>query len=348
MLKQNVRWLLAISMAFTCWLLSAISSNAQERFFESKTIRIVVGFSPGGGFDAYSRAIARHMSKHIPGNPAIIVENMGGAGSMIAANYVYSQAKPDGLTIGNWIGGLILQQYLGAKGVTYDATKFEWLGAPVAISNVCLMTTKSGITSVDKWLAAKTPVKIGAEAAGSTTSDIPRLLARYTKLPIQLIEGYKGVSDVRLAAEAGEVTGFCSSWEGTKTSWRKVLENKEAVVVLQGVAKAHPDHPTVPLASSLITSEEGRELFKIVVQEAGGTMNRPYSLPPGTPKERVQILQKAFMATMRDPEFLADAKKARLDIDPVDAQEIEQAIAGLKKLSPDMLAKMKEVLLPKR
>lgn len=277
----------------------------------------------------------------------MVVENMGGAGSMIAANYVYSQAKPDGLTIGNWIGGLVLQQYLGAKGVTYDATKFEWLGAPVAISNVCVLTQKSGITSVDKWLAAKTPVKIGAEAAGSTTSDIPRLLARYTKLPIQLIEGYKGVADVRLAAEAGEVAGFCSSWEGTKTSWRKVLESNEALVVLQAVPKPHPDHPKVALASSLISSDEGRELFKIVVHDAGGTINRPYSLSPGTPKDRVQILQKAFMATMKDPEFLADAKKARLDIDPVDAPEIEQAIAGIKKLSPEMLAKMKEVLLPK-
>ncbi len=347
MMTNQTRWLMAFSLAFADLVWGTDPLTAQEKFFEGKTIRIVVGFSAGGGFDAYSRAIARHMSKHIPGNPSMIVENMGGAGSMIAANYVYSQAKPDGLTIGNWIGGLILQQYLGAKGVTYDATKFEWLGAPVAISNVCVLTQKSGVTSVDKWLAEKTPVKIGAEAAGSTTSDIPRLLTRYTKLPIQLIEGYKGVADVRLAAEAGEVAGFCSSWEGTKTSWRKVLESKEAAVVLQAVPKPHADHPKVPLASTLISSAEGRELFKIVVHDAGGTINRPYSLPPGTPKERVQILQQAFMATMKDAEFLADAKKARLDIDPVDAQEIDQAIAGIKKLSPDMLAKMKEVLLPK-
>lgn len=149
-----------------------------------------MGFSAGGGFDTYTRAIARHIGKHIPGNPTTIVENMGGAGSLIAANYIYEQAKPDGLTIGNWIGGIILQQYLGAKGVMFDATKFEWIGAPVQINNVCVFTKTSGITSVDKWMASKTPVKIGAEGPGSTTADIPRILMKYSKLPIQLIEGY--------------------------------------------------------------------------------------------------------------------------------------------------------------
>ncbi len=143
---------------------------------------------------------------------------------MIAANHVYNQAKPDGLTIGNWIGGLILQQALGAKGIAFDAAKFEWVGTPVRLNNICAFTHKSGITSLDKWIESKALVKIGSEAAGSTTADIPRLLMKYTRLPIQLIEGYKGVADVRLAAEAGEVAGFCSSWEGTKTSWRNVLE----------------------------------------------------------------------------------------------------------------------------
>jgi tripartite-type tricarboxylate transporter receptor subunit TctC len=330
-----------------CFILSHDRAiHAQEPFFKGKAIRLIVGFSAGGGFDAYSRALSRHMGKHIPGTPTIVVENMTGAGSMITANYVYNQAKPDGLTIGNWIGGIILQQYLGAQGVAFDAAKFEWVGSPVQINNACVTTRKSGVTSIDRWLNSKTPVKIGGESAGSTTADIPRLLQKYTKLPIQLVEGYKGVADVRIAAESGEVAGYCSSWEGTKTSWRNVIESKEAIVILQAVPKPHADLPNVPLAINYISSEEGRELFKIVVHEVGGTINRLYSLPPGTPKERVQILQKAFQATMKDPEFLEDAKKSRLDIDPVNAEEIEKAVAGIKKLSPDMLAKLRDVILP--
>ncbi len=324
----------------------SVSSAAAQDFFQGKTIRIVVGFSAGGGFDAYSRTIARHMGKHIPGNPTVLVENMPGAGSMIAVNYVANQAKPDGLTIGNWIGGLVLQQYLGAKGIQFDVQKFEWVGAPVRINNICAFTKKSGITSLDRWQQSKALVKIGAEAAGSTTADIPRLLMKYTKLPIQLIEGYKGVSDVRLAVESGEVAGFCSSWEGTKTAWRSVLDSGEGSVVLQATPKPHPDHPKVPLAVDQIPSKEGREMFNLVVHNAGGTINRMYSLPPGTPKDRVRILQKGFSETLKDGEFLAEAKKIRLDLDPLSGDEIGKAVAGFKNIAPETLARLRSILLP--
>ncbi|HXG49866.1 MAG TPA: tripartite tricarboxylate transporter substrate-binding protein [candidate division Zixibacteria bacterium] len=333
----------SLSVALLGW---AGVAFAQDGFFAGKTIRVIVGFSAGGGFDAYSRTIGRHLGKHVPGNPSVIVENMTGAGSMIAANHVYNQAKPDGLTIGNWIGGLILQQLLGAKGIAFDAAKFEYIGAPVRINNACVTTRKSGITDLSKWRESKTPVKIGAEAAGSTTSDIPRLLMEYTDLPIQLIEGYKGVADVRIAAEGGEVAGFCSSWEGTKTSWRNVIERKDATVVLQASQKPHPDHPKVPLAIDQIKSQEGRDLFKLVVHDVGGTINRLYVLPPGTPKDRVRTLQQAFEKTMNDPEFLAEAKKIRLDIDPVSGEEIAKTVSQMKAIPPGTLAKLKSIILP--
>lgn len=335
---------LVIGLAF---VVGASAGASGEEFYKGKTIRFVVGFSAGGGFDTYTRAIARHIGKHIPGNPTTIVENMGGAASLIAANYIYNQAKVDGLTIGNWIGGLILQQHLGAKGVTFDAAKFEWIGAPVQINNVCVFTKKSGITSVDKWMASKTPIKIGAEGPGSTTADIPRILIKYTKLPIQLIEGYKGVSDIRLAAESGEVAGFCSSWEGIKSPWSKTLERGDAIVVLQAVNKPHPDLPKATLAIDLIPSDEGRQVLKTAIQEIGGTINRPYSLPPGTPKDRVQILRQAFQATMKDREFLAEAEKSKLDISPLDGEEVERIVSNIQKLSPSVLARIKEVISPK-
>lgn len=327
--------------------LSLNPADAQEPFYKGKTVRLVVGFSAGGGFDAYSRAIARHIGKHIPGNPSVVVENMTGAASLVAANYIYNKAKPDGLTVGNWIGGLVLQQLLGAKGVQFDAARFEWIGAPVRIHNVCTFTRRSGTTSIDQWMAAKTPVKIGAEGPGSTTADIPRILMRYTKLPIQLVEGYKGVADVRLAAESGEVAGFCSSWEGIKPTWRKMLESGEAAVVIQAVSTPHPDHPKVPLALNLIRSEEGRQVLTVAVHHVGGALNRPYSLPPGTPKDRVRILREAFQATMQDPAFLAEAEKSRLDINPVSGEEIEKIVAEIQKLSPTVIARIKEIILPK-
>ena len=337
------RWLERAT--FTAVFLSiAFPSIAQDNFFSGKTIRIIVGFPPGSGFDAYSRVIARHVGKHIPGSQTVSVENMVGAGSLIAANHIYNRATPDGLTIGNWIGGLILQQYLNDKGVSFDAHKFEWVGSPVRIHNICTFTKKSGITSLDRWQQSKARVKIGA--AGSTSADIPRLLMKYTKLPIQLIEGYKGMPDVQLAAEAGEIAGFCASWEGTKAIWHSVLNAGEGVVVLQAVNKPHPDHPKIPLAVDLIQSTEGRELFNLVVHNVGGTINRLYSLPPGTPKDRVRALQTAFQETMKDVDFLAEAKKGRLDIDPLTGSEIAKIVASVKLIVPATFERLKAIILP--
>jgi tripartite-type tricarboxylate transporter receptor subunit TctC len=207
-------------------LLTGNTTFAQD-YYRGKTIRIVVGFSAGGGFDTYARAIGRHMSKHIPGQPAIIVENMTGAGSLIAANQVFKVAKPDGLTIGHFIGGLFLGQVLGQKGIEFDARKFEFIGAPVTDHVVCAMTKASGITGVDTWSASKTPVKLGGVAPGASTPDnATRIFKAALGLPIQLVTGYKGTADVRLAAESGELAGGCWGWDSVKVTWRKALDSR--------------------------------------------------------------------------------------------------------------------------
>src|SRR5919109_2273244 len=177
--------------------------GAADEFYRGKSVRIVVGFSAGGGFDTYARAIARHMAKHIPGSPSIVVENMTGAGSLIAANHVYKVAKPDGLTIGHFIGGLIMQQVMGGSGIEFDARKFELIGVPVKENVVCALRKESGITSMETWMAAKTPVKLGGTAPGSTTDDVAKVLKEAVRLPIQLVSGYKGTADIRLAADSG-------------------------------------------------------------------------------------------------------------------------------------------------
>ncbi len=315
-----------------------------EDFYKGKTIRLVVGFSAGGGFDTYARALARHMSKQIPGNPSIVVENMTGAGSLIAANHVYKVAKPDGLTIGHFIGGLFLGQVLGQPGIEFDARKFEFIGAPISDHVVCAMTKASGITSIEKWFAAKSPVKMGGIAPGTSTPDnATRILKVALGLPIQLVTGYKGTADVRLAAESGEIAGGCWGWDSVSVTWRKALDTGDAVVILQTNRRTHPDLANVPQAIKFAKTEEARKMIEVGIH-GDSDIVRTYTLPPGTPKDRVQLLRKAFDATLKDGEFLADAKKSRLNVEPIPVDDIERDIAGLFKLDPALITKLKDVL----
>jgi len=332
-----------LAMALILSYVTASVASADD-YYKGKTIRIVVGFSAGGGFDTYARVIGRHMGKHIPGQPAMVVENMTGAGSLIAANHIYKVAKPDGLSIGHFIGGLFLGQVLGQKGIEFDARKFEFIGAPITDHVVCAMTKASGITSVEKWMASKTPVKMGGIAPGTSTPDnATRIFKAALGLPIQLVTGYKGTADVRLAAENGEISGGCWGWDSVSVTWRKALDAGDVVVVLQANRKTHPDLPKVPQAIKLAKTEEGRKMIDVGIHSDSDIV-RTYTLPPGTPKDRVQVLRKAFDDTLRDPEFLADAKKSRLNVDPVTPEAIEKDISGLFKLDPVIVGKLKDIL----
>lgn len=339
-----IRSLTFLAVAMFALLSSAGAHAASDDFYKGRSIRIVVGFSAGGGFDTYARAIARHMGKHIPGNPNITVENMTGAGSLIAANHVFKVAKPDGLTIGHFIGGLFLGQVLGQPGIEFDARKFEFIGAPITDHVVCALTKASGITSMDSWMAAKTPVKMGGIAPGTSTPDnATRILRSALGLPIQLVSGYKGTADIRLAAEGGEIAGGCWGWDSVSVTWRKALESGDAVVVLQANRRNHPDLPNVPQAVKFAKTDEARRMIDVGIHSDSDIV-RTYTLPPGTPKARVQLLRRAFDATLKDPDFVADAKKTRLNIGPIPAADIERDIQGLFKLDPALIAKLKEVL----
>jgi tripartite-type tricarboxylate transporter receptor subunit TctC len=312
-------------------------------FYEGKTIRLVVGFSAGGGFDTYSRAIARHLGKHIPGHPAVIVENMTGAASLVAANQVYKVAKPDGLTIVNFHGNQVLNQVIGKPGIEFDARKFEYLGVPVQDSGACALTKASGITSYERLKNAKSLVKLGGVAPGDTTYNTARIIKEALNLPIQLVAGYKGTAEVRLAAEAGEVAGGCWQWESIKVTWRQGLEAKNVFVILQINPKPHPELANVPNAIDLAANENARNLIKFGVHDPA-SITRPYALPPGTPKERIQLLRKAFLETLKDAEFVADAKKSQLDTDPLSGEQVEKIVAGLFKLEAGLVGQLKEIL----
>lgn len=324
-------------------LFAGIFPASAQDFFRGKVVRIVVGFSAGGGFDTYSRAIARHWGKHIPGNPTIIVENMPGASSLVAANHVYKIAKPDGLTVGNFHGNQILNQVLGYPGIAFDAKGFEWLGVPVQDHNACVLTKKSGIASLEQWFGSKKPVKLGGVSRGDSTYNTTVILREALGLPIQMVSGYKGSSDIRLAAESGEVAGGCWAWESIKVTWSSALAAGDVLVLLQATPEPHPDLVNVPNAIELAKANEARELIRAGIH-IPAAITRPYALPPNTPKDRVQIFRKAFLETLKDPEFLAEAKKSNLDINPLPGEEVEKMILDLFKLEAAVLNRLREIL----
>jgi tripartite-type tricarboxylate transporter receptor subunit TctC len=344
--KKSVR-----QVARACFLnlilaILAIAPNhlhAQESFYKGKVIRIIEAYDAGGGYDTYARAIARHLGRHIPGNPTVAVENMTGAGGLIAVNYLYNRAEPDGLTIANWNGSLSLQQHLGQKGIQFDSRLFEWIGSPTKPTPICLVTKATGVTTLKEWLSFKRPVKLGGMAPGTSLSDDARVLKAALGLPIQLVEGYKGGAAVKLAVNQGELEGACGlAWETQKATWKEEL--KSMSIMLQGSRQAHPELPKVPLATEFAQTDQARQLIKIGIQDLS-TLGHSYTAPPKVRKDRVDTLRKAFAATMQDPEFLAEAGRSNIMINPTSGEELEEIMSAFEKLSPDILSQLKEILL---
>ena len=326
--------------------IAAAEMSHAEDFYKGKTIRVIVGGSAGGGFDIYSRAMARHMGKHIPGNPALVVENMTGAGTLIAAKYLHSSAKPDGLTFGMFNGALILGRVLGMKGIDFEVRELEFLGVPVQDSTVCALRKESGVANMDQWFAAKSPIKLGGLSPGNSTSDVARIIGAALKLPVQLVEGYKGTNEIRLAADAGEINGACWAWETLRVAWSKAIPAGDVKVVLQVTAKKIPDLPNVPMALDLAKTDEARQLLKAGAIDPAAIV-RVYVTIPRTPKDRLQILRNAFGKTLVDPEFVAEAKKANLDINPLTGEEVKKIVDDLFKLSSATKTKLAGILAPK-
>jgi len=337
----------------SCLVLGALSLflsapvSAQESFYKGKTLTFLVGAPPGGGFDTMTRIVARHMGRHLSGNPIVVVQNMTGAGTLIAANHLYNRSKPDGLTIGVWVGSLTLQKFLGGTGMDFDPMKFEWIGVPVQQTFLCAFTKASGITSMEKWYAAKTPVKMGGQVPGTRPDDISSILKAALGLPIQLVQGYKGTAEITMAAEAGELAGQCTSWQGLKSSWRRQYEAGDVAIIVQTNRKSIPELTHVPLAINYAKTEEAKRLIEVGIHDLNA-ITLAYSAPPGTPKDKVQMLRAALQATLRDSAFLADAKAAQQEVDPMTGEDLAATIAGFKKIPAPVIDKLAELLLPKK
>ncbi|HUF43484.1 MAG TPA: tripartite tricarboxylate transporter substrate-binding protein [Verrucomicrobiae bacterium] len=324
-----------------------IAAAAEEPYYKGKTIRFVVGFTPGGGHDLYTRLMAKYIGKHIPGNPSALVQNMPGGGSMIAANHIYKVAKPDGLTIGKWASGLIRQELMGRKDIEFESRKFAWVGAPGQDHLVCTVARASGFNSWRDVMATPPgkPLIFGGIAPGTSLSDDPRLLQGALKFPMNLVEGYKGSADVRRAAEAGEVHGGCWGWDAVRVTWKDALAAKTAHVLVQVMPTKHKELTEVPTAFEFAKTDEARQLLEISAN--GGRLLRNYGMSPGTPKPLLETIRKGFSATMKDAEFMAAAEKAGLEVDPLTGEEVERLVFDLFKTPPPVVETLKRVLLPK-
>lgn len=348
--KENIM----MDIAQRCFAIIAIASalagvvttaKAQD-IFKDKTLTFIVGYSPGGTYDQYTRLIARHISKYLPGNPTRIVENMPGAGGIIAANHLYNRVKPDGLTVAAWASPLILQHVMGNDAIKIDGRKVGWIGVPGPYDTACHFSQASGVKSMDDWINSKRPMKISSIGPGTSLSDVPKLLKAALNLPLEMVEGYKGGAEARLAVESGEVDGLCASWQATKVTWRSQMESGKIRVVLQATLKSHPDLKKVPLAINYAKTEEARTLLRVA--DNVHVYQFPYSVAPGTPADRLKILQDAFVKTLRDRDLLAEAKKSDLEVAPIDGPTTAKTFAGLYELSPALVAQLKDILIPKR
>ena len=319
-------------------------TKAVEDFYRGQTIRIIVGSAAGGGYDAYARAIARYMGKYIPGNPTVIVENMEGAASLRAANHVYKVAPKDGTTIGHIQGGLFLQQLFGLQGVEFDSLKWQVLGAPTTDKGLCVVTKQSGFKSITEAMnPGGRQLVVGGNAPGAATWDGPMRLKAALDLNIKVVDGYDGTAKIRLAMDQGELDGMCGwGFESVKaTAWDRV-QSGDYIPILQTTEEPLPELKDVPMALQLAKTDEARQLIRLGIIVPGKII-RPFVVAPEVPAERVQALRQAFESTMKDPQFIDETQKSKLDLAPISGQEVEKSIRDLFAMPENLKARLKQI-----
>jgi tripartite-type tricarboxylate transporter receptor subunit TctC len=328
--------------------LSPVDALAQAPFYQDKTVRIIAGYGAGSVDDAWTRLIAQYLVKYIPGNPSIIVQNMPGAGAMIAANYVYKVAKPDGLTLGGIRAGLYFDQLVGRKEVQFDWPKFTWLGTPTQVEQIIYIRADTPYKSLDDVRKAAVPPKCGATGTASTGYYVGNLLEETLGAKFNTLTGYKDGPEVDLAVERGEIQCRGISLEtlfGREPliGWSK---NGFVRVLIQTGKKRDPKLPDVPTIWELMneykTTEAGKRLATVIL--AVGAFGRPYVSSPGLPPDRAKILQGAFKKTLTDPDFQAQARERKLDIDPVGGEELEALAREVMAQPADVVERMKRLL----
>jgi tripartite-type tricarboxylate transporter receptor subunit TctC len=318
--------------ALVCWSAGALiaalcgfaaSAQMPAEFYKGKNLELQVNVSVGGGYDLYARMLGRHMSRHIPGNPTVIVQNMPGGGGMRLANWLYSVAPKDGTVFGAVARAMAFEPLLGNKGAQYDGREFNYIGSANDEVSVCVAWHTSGIKTFED--AQKKELVVGSGGTADDTYQYPALLNNMFGTKFKMVSGYPGGNDINLAMERGETQGRCSiPWSTVKATRRFWIDENKVSLLMQYSLGKHPDLPNVPLVMDLAKNDEQRTILKLIFGRQ--VMGRPFAAPPGVPKDRADALRKAFMDTMADEDFLAEAEKAKFEITPVSGEKIESLV----------------------
>ncbi|MCZ6623621.1 MAG: tripartite tricarboxylate transporter substrate-binding protein [Deltaproteobacteria bacterium] len=349
-MKKNPVFMLVI---FLLWVFLACSTWttprvwAQSQFYKDKTVRIVVGFSPGGFYDRWSRLLARYMGRYIPGNPNFVVQNMPGAGSRIAANYLYNIAKRDGLTIGTINKNLFFDQLIGTKEVRYDWSKYNWLGTPELPPDVFYMRSDAPFKSLDDIKNASTPPKCGSTGRANSGYLIPALLEKAMGIKFKMVLGYKGGRQIDLAVERGEVVCRAMSISAhfgrePFLSWHKKGFDWHLLQTREKPWKGAPDIPSIfDIAKKYKASAEDIKLIRLA---ASTNFGKPFTAPPGVSKERVAILRKAFSSALRDPQAVAEGKKLRMEVDMLTGRQVQKMAKEVLSMPREVVDRFKKLV----
>ena len=291
-----------------------------ETFYKGRSLSIIIGYSVGGGYDTYARLLARFFGDHVPGRPTVLPQNMPGAGSIKAANYIYAVAPRDGTQIATFGRTIPVAPLLSVPGASFDATKLTWLGSIAKDTSLCITSAKSEIKTWDDFLSR--PSTFGGEGAGADPDVFARLYKNVFGAKVKLVTGYPGTNDISLAMERGEIDGFCGlSWSTLRSVHPDWLNNKSINIIVQAGLKKANELPAVPLAVDLTSSREQRQIVRLLL--VSQEMARPFAGPPALPEDRKAALLSAFTDTLHDPAFLAEAARQGLDVDPVTPKELD-------------------------
>jgi len=303
--------------------MSAASAQSPADFYKGRSIDLYIGYSAGGGYDVYARALARHMGRLIPGNPTIVPKNMTGAGSLVLANWLYNVAPKDGTAFGMIGRGTGFDPLLGSTKAQFDADRFNWIGSMNDEVSVCVAWHTTGITTLDQ--VKQKELTVGGSGQAADTDQFPKVLNATLGTKFKVITGYPGGNDVDLAMERGEVMGRCGwSWSSVIATHQSWIDDKKINVLVQLSLSRHADLAKVPLIMDFAKTEEEKQIFKLIF--ARQPMGRPFLAPPGVPAERVTVLRKAFMDTLNDREFRAEAERMKLEINPVSGDAVQAIV----------------------
>ncbi len=317
----------------------AVAADSTEDFYKGRNVSLVIGYSVGGGYDAYARLLARYIGKHIPGEPSIVPQQMTGAGSLRSANFIYSVAAKDGSVIGTFSRSMGIAPLLGQA--EFDSRKFTWLGSVTDDNTTCVTWNTSPIKTWDDFLSK--PSKLGGLGADADPDIWALLYKNVFGAKLQLVSGYPGTNDVTLAMERGEVDGLCGlSWSTIKTRHVDWLKNHTVNIIVQAALKKEPEIASVPLASDLVTKPEQLQIMRLLL--TAQAMARPFAAPPDIPADRKAALLAAFDATMKDGDFLAEAQKLNFDVRPVNATTIDGLLAEVYTTPKDVIAKASQAI----